>query len=216
MFLAVGTDGGSPTDVFSGVQLLDGIDKRWNTFSLENDLCFTQTWLAQEWLQALKLGDMSQVECFLRSLNGLSCDFTNDDSLRTRFVVPMVVPTKTGQRSFSNTMLHAIIQQDFYGMTLRRRVAGPTRLRRPHMEKQDSGGLETGRRRLHQQLSADCAPDETSVIHGEEFVGSKMPGHVDAARPEDEGSPAGPVGPAVKPEIPADALRRHHDAVRRV
>jgi TfdA family taurine catabolism dioxygenase TauD len=184
--LAVGSDGGSPTDVLDCVQLLEKMDDRWREFALQNTLRYTQTWPAEEWHQALALGDLSQVEAFLQSLPGMSYEFPSDGSLRSSYEVPMAVDTQDGQRSFSNTMLHAMVQPDFYGQTLGDGSPIPEEFK-DHVEKlclenlvpvgwsEGDVAVIDNYRLMHRRGVYMGVGRDVRVIHGEEFFGTPMP-----------------------------------------
>jgi hypothetical protein len=184
--LAVGSDGGSPTDVLDGVQLLNNLDPKWNKFSLDNTVCYNQTWTAGEWRQALEVGTQAGIEEFLDSLHGLTYEFSEDGSLRTRFETPIAVTTYSGDRSFSNTMLHAQVQQDFYGMSLADGSPVPPEFL-AHVEEVALASLAPlgwsegdvavidNCRLMHRRGVYLGTGRDIRVIHGEEFLGSKMP-----------------------------------------
>lgn len=184
--LSVGSDGGTPTDVVDGVQLLESMDERWRTFALENTLRFTQTWPGDEWRQALEHGTLAEVEDFLHSLSGLSYEFLDDGSLRTAFDVPMAVLTQSGERSFSNTMLHAMVQGDYYGMTLGDGSPVPPEFayqveelaianRVPVGWSQGDVALVDNYRLMHRRGVYLGSGRDVRVMHGEELFGSTMP-----------------------------------------
>src|SRR5207237_3945202 len=116
--LAEGSHGGPPTGVVDGVRLLEGMDEEWRTFSLENGLRFDREWSAEHW-QGIVGGDkQAELTPFLDRLPGVTYEFLPDGALRTRYDTTMVCRTQSGELSFSNTILHAVKDPEFYGMHL--------------------------------------------------------------------------------------------------
>lgn len=184
--LAPGDDGGAPTGVVDGVGLLQSIDRGWQEFCLANDLRFNRDWSASEWQQAVGGDKRKEVAGFLDTLPGLSYQFLPDDTLRTRFDTPLVVQTRAGEPSLSNTALHAITDPDYYGMTLTDGSRVPTALlehiEATALDRELNIGWETGavavidnNRLMHRRGEYKGTGRELRVVHGEEFFGSTMP-----------------------------------------
>lgn len=184
--LQTGTEGGTPTDVMDGVELLANLDEKWRTFALENTVCYNQTWSKDEWEQALKYGDRADIEKFLESLPDVTYEFKPDGTLFTRTEMPMYAITRTGEKSFSNTMLHAAVQQEYYGMTLADGSPVPPEFLAHVEEKAIAARVPLGwgrgdvavidnNRLMHRRGVYLGTGRDVRVIHGETFFGTEMP-----------------------------------------
>lgn len=185
--LSTGSDGGTPTDVLDGVQLLADLDQKWRIFSLENNLRFNQKWPAPDWHREIGLDRMDEVAQYLDGLPGYSYEFLGDGSLYTHHDVPMVVPTQGGQLSFSNTLLHGVrADDDFYGMTLQDGSPVPEEFIE-HVEKlalnirvpvgwsEGDVAVIDNYRLMHRRGIYTGVGRDLRVIHGEEFFGAELP-----------------------------------------
>jgi hypothetical protein len=184
--LSAGDDGGTPTGVVDGAGLLEAMDAKWRTFSLENGLRFNRDWPASTWQAAVGGDKRDEVGAFLDGLAGLSHEFLADGTLRTRYDTPLVVRTQNGTDSFSNTMLHAITDHDYYGMTLTDGSPVPEDLL-THVEKlaleQELGvgwsdgdvGVIDNYRLMHRRAEYQGTGRELRALHGEELYGTPMP-----------------------------------------
>jgi hypothetical protein len=184
--LAPGSDGGTPTDVLDGAQLLADLDERWRTFSMENTLRFSQKWPAPQWHRGIGLDRMAEVEAYLVSLPGYSYEFLDDGSLYTHYDAPMVVPTQGGQLSFSNTMLHAVRAPDYYGMSLSDGSPVPTEFIE-HVDKlalniriplgwyENDLAVIDNTRLMHRRGIYTGIGRDVRVIHSESFFGAEPP-----------------------------------------
>lgn len=119
-FLCVfeGGDGGAPTRVIDGVRLLNDIDPRWRDFCRSNRLRFDRWWAPATWRQAIGDADAGELAAVLDRLPDFTYRFLPDDTLYTTYETPIVVHAGGGVESFSNTMLQAMTEQSFYGMSL--------------------------------------------------------------------------------------------------
>lgn len=188
---AIGADGGSPTDAVDGVELLEAMDEHWRAFSIGNNVCFHQTWPASEWQRSISPDDRPEVEEFLKSLPSLSYDFLPDETIKTRYVAPMVVTTQAGLRSFSNTVLHAVKfgegeTPEYYNITLEDGSPVPPEFVE-HVEKiaidrrvpfgwhEGDVAVIDNYRLMHRRGRYEGAGRDLRAIHGEQFFGSKQP-----------------------------------------
>jgi hypothetical protein len=184
--LEVGSAGGTPTDVVDGVELLASMDEHWREFSLANSICFHQWWPAEQWQRAITPGAMAEATEFLDSLPGLKYDFLPNGDLYTRTFVPITTLTQAGQQSFSNTMLHAVMQPDYYGMTMADESEVPQDLV-DHVEKialarriplgwqKGDVAVIDNYRLMHRRGIYTGTGRDLRVMHGEEFYGSHLP-----------------------------------------
>ncbi|WP_084960731.1 TauD/TfdA family dioxygenase [Thermoactinospora rubra] len=113
-----GSDGGAPTGAVDGVRLLKEMSPRWREFCRANTLRFERHWAQETWQKAVGDATAEQVAQVLDSLPGFTHRFLPDGTLYTCYEAPIVVRTPGGEESFSNTMLQALTEQTFYGMTL--------------------------------------------------------------------------------------------------
>lgn len=184
--LAAGSDGGTPTGVVDGVQLLQDLEEKWRTFCLDNTLRFDRAWAQDRWQQAVGGDRREEVSKFLDRLPGLTYEFLPDGTLCTTFRTRIVVRTRAGAPSLSNTMLHAITDPGFYGMSLADGSPVPEELI-AHIEKLalenelpvgwSDGDLAIldNHRLMHRRGEYQGTDRDLRVIHGEEFYGSVMP-----------------------------------------
>lgn len=184
--LAEGTDGGTPTGVVDGVQLFADLDEKWQEFSRANALRFDRTWPAEHWQKEVGTDRRDELAAFLDTIPDTTYEFLPDGSLHTRFEVPMVVRTRTGEESFSNTILHAVKDHPFYGMSLADGSEIPQELvehvEQLALERELKVGWAQGEvlvidnyRLMHRRGEYGGTGRDLRALHGEEFFGSKMP-----------------------------------------
>ncbi|AQZ62377.1 Gll1897 protein [[Actinomadura] parvosata subsp. kistnae] len=113
-----GSDGGAPTGAVDGVRLLNELSPHWQEFCRTNTLRFERHWAEETWRSATGGAATEEIEKVLASLPGFSHRFLPDGTLYTCYEAPIVVRTPGGEESFSNTMLQAMTEQTFYGMSL--------------------------------------------------------------------------------------------------
>ncbi|MEA2493014.1 MAG: hypothetical protein QOJ29_925, partial [Thermoleophilaceae bacterium] len=185
--LAEGSDGGAPTGVLDAVRLLEDMDEQWRAFSREQSLRFERTWAPSTWQGAVG-GDLpAEVEAYLDRLPGVSHSFLPDGALQTHYSVPMVVQTHAGEEAFSNTILHAVKDQPFYGMTLADGSPVPEELVE-HVEdlalrseipigwEQGDVAVIDNYRLMHRRGEYGGSGRDLRALHGEEFFeGTTVP-----------------------------------------
>jgi len=184
--LSAGSDGGAATGVVDGVQLLQDTDDDWRAFSREHGLRFSRQWSPSSWRSAVGGDKRAEVSAFLDTLPGMTHEFLPDGTLSTRYEVPMVVRTKAGAESMSNTMLHAITDPEYYGMSLSDGSPVPEALlahvEKLSLEREVPIGWNDGDvvvidnyRLMHRRGEYAGKGRDLRVIHGEELLGAVMP-----------------------------------------
>jgi hypothetical protein len=184
--LKAGSDGGAPTGVVDGVRLLHDMDKQWRTFALSNSLRFERSWSKEQWQKAAGGDDSSEIAAFLESLPDLTHELLADGTLRTVYTTPIVVRTQTGESSLSNTALHAVTDQEYYGMTLDSGNPVPREflghVETLALEREIPLGWSDGDmividnyRFMHRRAEYKGNDRELRVVHGEEFFGTPLP-----------------------------------------
>uniref|UniRef100_A0AAU2VLB4 TauD/TfdA family dioxygenase n=1 Tax=Streptomyces sp. NBC_00008 TaxID=2903610 RepID=A0AAU2VLB4_9ACTN len=184
--LRAGSDGGAPTGVVDGVGLLDAMDQMWRDFCLAHRLRFDRSWSREEWQKIAHGEDETEARAFLDSLPDFAYDFLPDGTLRTAYLTPLAVTTQAGDRSLSNTALHAVTDPDYYGMVLDNGEPVPQGLL-DHIEelalqREIPLGWNDGDmvvidnyRLMHRRAEYHGNDRELRVVHGEEFFGTTLP-----------------------------------------
>lgn len=183
--VAEGSGGGIPTEILDGAELLKRID-RSRAPLLDRGLRFTQTWPQEEWKVARDAGSMEEITAFLDSLAGYSHEFLPDGTLQTTVQVPMVVEAPGGVASFSNTMLHAVRDPAWYGVTLGDGEPIPQdfidhvgelaeELTTPVGWRAGDVAVIDNTRLMHRRGQYTGVGRDVRVIHGETFFGGEMP-----------------------------------------
>lgn len=184
--LSAGSAGGTPTGVVDGVRLLAAMDEEWRTFCVQNGLRFDREWQESAWQHTVGGDKRAEVSAFLDTLPDFTYEFLPDGRLRTRYDSPFVVSTQIGEQSLSNTMLHAVTDMDFYGMSITDGSPVPDALL-SHVEKLalDSElpiGWSDGDvavidnyRLMHRRGVYAGTGRDLRALHGEELYGSVMP-----------------------------------------
>jgi Taurine catabolism dioxygenase TauD, TfdA family len=184
--LAAGSDGGTPTGVVDGVHLLDTMDEGWRDFCREHTLSFHRDWPACSWQNTGGGVTRSETTAFLDTLPGLTYTFLPDGTLRTRYDTPLVVRTQAGQESFSNTVLQAVRDHDYYGMTLTGGAPFPEGLV-SHVEKlaldqelpigwaDGDVAVIDNYRLMHRRGEYAGQDRDLRALHGEELYGTVLP-----------------------------------------
>lgn len=113
-----GRDGGAPTNVVDGVRLLKSMSEEWQLFSRANQLRFERVWSGETWQKIPGPDGAVEIERVLRSVPGIGYQVFEDGTLYVRYDAPFVTRTPAGDESFSNTMLQALTEPAFYGMSV--------------------------------------------------------------------------------------------------
>jgi alpha-ketoglutarate-dependent taurine dioxygenase len=111
-----GSEGGAPTGVVDGVRLLASLSDGWRHFCRSNQLRFARQWSAATWRE--KARSREELERVLRAIPKIVYQFSSDATLYIHYDSPFVTHTPSGEDSFSNTLLHALTEPPFYGMSL--------------------------------------------------------------------------------------------------
>lgn len=181
--LHAGSDGGAPTGVVDGERLLHSMTPQWRSFSEHNVLRFTRSWPEDRWRG---MADEDDVLRFLGTIPGLRHSIDTDGTLHAVFDTPLVVRTQDGRQSFSNTMLHAVTDPEYYGMTLGSGQAVPPEfvsyVENLALSQEIPLGWSDGdmvvidnARLMHRRGEYHGNDRELRVVHGEEFFGTPMP-----------------------------------------
>lgn len=101
-----------------GVSLFSALLAEWQQFARRNSLRFDRQWSGATWQTATGCTDPAEVDRVLARIPGISHQFLPDGGFYVGYEVPLVVRTPRGDESFSNTLLQAVTEPAFYGMTL--------------------------------------------------------------------------------------------------
>lgn len=184
--LAQGSDGGAPTGVVDGVQILNGMSPQWREFSRTNHLRFDRQWSAKTWRDAVGADRRDELEAVLKTVPNVTYQFLPDESLYVGFETPLVIRTPNGEESFSNTLLQAVTEQPFYGMSLGDGSPIPDELvalvRRLSLEHETEIGWQAGemavvnnRRMMHRRRGYRGTGRDLRARHCEDLFGTVLP-----------------------------------------
>ena len=186
-----GSDGGVPTAVVDGVELLDHLPPHWQSFCHENRVRFDRQWNAETWQNAAPVRSRKELEETLDRIEGVEYQFLPDDSLYIGLEMPLLSRAPDGRESFSNTILQAATDPEYYGMTLADGSPVPEELLSVAEElalaRERPVGWSTGDvavidnlRMMHRRSEYHQRDRDLRVRHCEDFFGSKLP---DASTP---------------------------------
>ncbi|MGI5270354.1 TauD/TfdA family dioxygenase [Nonomuraea sp. CA-218870] len=186
MCLFEGSDGGAPTGAVDGVRLLAELSPRWQEFCRANTLRFERHWAEETWRLATGPAAREEIERVLASLPRFGHRFLPDGTLYTSYESPIVVTTANGDESFSNTMLQAMTEQTFYGMTLGDGAPVPEELaetvRRWTLEHEIEIGWSAGDvavidnyRMMHRRAEYHGKDRDLRARHCENLFGTRLP-----------------------------------------
>lgn len=113
-----GSDGGVPTGTVDGIELLEKMPAQWQSFCRQTSLRFDRQWDADIWRTAASVPGRAELAAALAAIPGVKHEFLADDSLYVSYHTPLVVRTADGRQSFSNTLLQAVTDPDYYGLSL--------------------------------------------------------------------------------------------------
>jgi hypothetical protein len=181
-----GSDGGIPTGVVDGVGLLERLPEPWQTFARWALLRFDRQWSAEIWQEALEVPGADALITALRAVPGIEARLLADDTLHVAYETPMVVRTPGGRMSFSNTLLQAATDPEFYGMRLGDGTAVPHELLALSAdlaaEAEVDVGWATGDvvvidncRMMHRRRGYVQTDRDLRARHGENLFGSTLP-----------------------------------------
>jgi hypothetical protein len=207
-----GSDGGAPTGVVDGVRLLSDLSPKWRSFCQDHHLRFDRHWAPSTWQRAVGGDRAAEVAEVLDGLPSFSYRFLPDGTLYTCYEAPMVVRTFAGAESFSNTLLQAVTEQSFYGMSLADGSPVPSSLvdhvHQLALDQELALGWSSGDvavidnyRMMHRRAEYHGQDRDLRARHCENLFGSELPDDssqlaaaVKSLIQSDEGSPVN-VGP---------------------
>jgi hypothetical protein len=181
-----GSDGGVPTGVVDGVELLHAMPPRWQSFCRSNGIRFDRQWNAETWQSAPPVTSREELERAFAEIPGIEYRFLPDDSLHIGYETPLVVRTPDGRESFANTLLQAATDPEYYGMTLADGSPIPEELlavaEELALERERHVGWKTGDvavidnlRMMHRRSEYHQRDRDLRVRHCEDFFGTTLP-----------------------------------------
>lgn len=181
-----GTDGGVPTIAVDGVRIFRRMAEEWQNFCRSNRLRFERLWSADAWLEVVQREDRRALTEILGPIPNLVHRFLPDDTLYVRFDAPLVVRTPKGEESFSNSLISASVDPEFYGMSLANGSPVPGELGAGVSELAREGELYLGwaagdlvvvdnYRMMHRRGEYHGSDRDLRARHGEDFFGSVLP-----------------------------------------
>jgi hypothetical protein len=181
-----GSDGGIPTGVVDGVELLGAMPPAWRAFSRAARMRFDRQWEASVWRNAEPVTNRAALEATLAAVPGVEFDFLSDGSLYIGYEVPLVVQTADGRESFANTLTQAVTDQEFYGMTMADGSPLPTELvdvvTELASQRERDVGWRTGQvavidniRMMHRRREYHQRDRDLRARHCEDLFGRKLP-----------------------------------------
>lgn len=184
--LKAGSDGGAPTGVVDGVRLLCELEPAWRDFATAHQLRFERSWSKDQWQKITGGDNTGDLTAFLDALPDFDYSFLPDRTLCTVYTTPIVVRTQKGEQSLSNTALHAVTDQEYYGMTLENGDPVPQEfldhVEKLALEREIPLGWSDGDvvvidnyRFMHRRGEYKGNDRQLRVVHGEEFFGTSLP-----------------------------------------
>lgn len=181
-----GSDGGVPTSVVDGVRLLEEMPSEWQAFSRVNRLRFDRHWSAATWYDGVGRHRRAELDAALAGIPGITHQFFADDSVYVGYEAPMVVRTASGRESFSNSVLQAVSEPSFYGISLHDGSPVPTELARSvhvlGLRTEMPLGWKAGQvavidniRMMHRRSEYLPSDRDLRAMHGEDLFGSILP-----------------------------------------
>lgn len=192
-FLCVfaGSDGGAPTRIVDGVRLLGDLGADWQEFCRANVLRFDRQWSRELWQAGVGPQGKAELDAVLRGIPAVSHQFLRNGDLHVSYSTPIVTRTPAGEDSFSNTMLQAITEPPFYGLSLGNGAPVPPELaetvQQMAIDREIRLGWKAGRagvldnfRMMHRRSEYNGTGRDLRARHCEDFFGSVLP---DASTP---------------------------------
>ncbi len=187
-FLCVfeGSDGGAPTGVVDGVELLSELSDTWQRFCRANTMRFDRQWSAGLWQDAIGRDRKDELDSTLAGIPGITHRFLGDGDLHVSFQTPIITRTPAGVDSFSNTILQAVTEPPFYGMSLGDGTSVPAELaplvQEMAINREKHIGWQAGQvavidnfRMMHRRGEYRGADRDLRARHCENFFGSVLP-----------------------------------------
>lgn len=124
-----GSDGGIPTGVVDGCTLLNELPRRWQEFCRESSVRFDRQWDADVWRSSHCAPSPNELASALdKFAYGIDARVLPDNTLYVGYEVPIVTRTSDYRESFSNSLLQAAADPEFYGISLNDGSALPAEL----------------------------------------------------------------------------------------
>lgn len=99
------------TTAADGAQIYARLPQKWKDLLHGKKLMFQRTYRDGEWQKIYQTEDRDEALAFTKD-NGLSAEFDGEGTLRTRYLINAVVPTRWGGRtSYINNLLPVVMQQ---------------------------------------------------------------------------------------------------------
>ena len=181
-----GSDGGIPTGVVDGRDLLKALPPELQALARTARMRFDRQWESAVWQDSPAVLNREQLETALRKVPGLDVEFLPDGTLYVGYETPFLTRLSNGQESFSNTLMQAVKDHDYYGMTLADGSAVPGELvdamerLAPPLER--PVGWQTGDvavidnlRMMHRRRDYVQVDRDLRARHGEDFFGRRLP-----------------------------------------
>lgn len=187
-FLCVyeGSNGGVPTGVVDGIELLAAMPDEWQAFCRENSLCFERQWGPAVWQGVPEVPGRAELSAALDAVPGVTHAFLDDGFLYVNCHASLVNRTSDGREAFANGLLQASTWPEYYGMSMSDGSPVPAELvaivdelsvaleRDLNWHTGDFGVVDNlrfmHRRRQNEQLGRDLR-----VRNCEDFFGSVLP-----------------------------------------
>jgi hypothetical protein len=181
-----GSDGGVPTGVVDGVELLARLPSEWRSFCRAARIRFDRQWDAETWETAEPVTSREELAETFDSIPGIEHEFLPDGSLYVGYEAPLVVRTAAGLESFANTLLQAVTDYEFYGMTLADGSPIPEELlalaEQLALKHERHVGWSTGDvaaidnlRLMHRRSEYHQVDRDLRARHCEDFFGTRLP-----------------------------------------
>lgn len=187
-FLCVfeGSDGGAPTGVVDGVRLLAELPEPWREMCHGNELRFDRRWDAALWRNAVGADAKDELAAAFAAIPHLEYEILPNDDIHVSYRTPIVTRTPAGADSFSNTMLQAVTEPSFYGMSFADGSPVPPDLaatvRRDALAAEQHLHWERGRvavidnsRMMHRRAEYAGRDRDLRARHCEDFFGTRFP-----------------------------------------
>jgi len=119
-FLCVneGSDGGVPTGVVDGIELLAAMPAEWQAFCRENSVTFERQWGPAVWQEVPEIPRRTALSAALDAIPGVTHAFLDDGFLYVGCQIDLVNRTSDGREAFANGLPQAATYPDYYGMSL--------------------------------------------------------------------------------------------------
>jgi hypothetical protein len=181
-----GSDGGIPTGVVDGAELLDALPEKWREFSRGARIRFDRQWGPAVWRDAAEVPGRADLEAALAEIPGVEHEFLPDGFLHVGIEVPLVVRTPGGHDAFSNTILQAVTDAEYYGVSMADGTPVPAELLKFTEEialaRERNVGWHTGDvavidnlRMMHRRSEYVQKDRDLRARHGEDFFGTPLP-----------------------------------------